>query len=327
MIGLLLAGALLAAPSSSTVDPVIQDPVAQQAPATPEAAVQLEDVVVSGRSLEGLINQFVGEVAEPNRHRGLARWEGQVCVGVANLKGEVARYLADRISTVASDMGLETGGPGCSPNVLVVATADGAALARTLVDYRPRAFRMGGAGMDRGGDALRDFAASDRPVRWWQMSMPVDSATGLRAVRLPGDCTNDCTLAMHAAPQTSVFAASRLNTQIVDAIIRTVVIVDIDEAVGLSVLQLADYIAMVTLAQIDPDADTSGYASILNVFDDPQSSASLTDWDQAYLGGLYGAERTAANWRAGRSEIVDSIRREHGRLREAEPDGGSSADN
>ncbi|HEY0599999.1 hypothetical protein [Brevundimonas sp.] len=292
-------------------------PAPQQAPAA-EEPTRLEDVTVTGRPLDQLIEDFVGEVAEPNRHRGLARWEERVCVGVANLTGETAQYLADRISTVAEDVGLEVGGPGCTPNIMVVATDDGGALARTLVEERGRAFRMGGAGMDRGGDALADFVETDRPVRWWQMSLPVDAETGDRAVRIPGDCRNSCTGAADAAPQIGVFAASRLNTQIVDALIRTIVIVDVGDVAGLSVLQLADYIAMVSLAQIDPDADTSRYASILNVFDDPEGSASVTDWDRAYLAGLYGAERNDANWRANRAEIAGEIRRAHRRARDGE---------
>ncbi|WP_298162927.1 hypothetical protein [Brevundimonas sp.] len=281
--------------------------------------VQLEDVVVSGRSLDRMILDFVGEVAEPNNNRGLARWRESVCVGVINLRGEVAGYIADRVSTVAGDLGLEVGEAGCRPNLLVVATADGSTLAGNLVEDRVRAFRMGGTGMDRGGAALRDFVATDRPVRWWQMSAPVDSETGLLAVRLPGECRDPCASPLDYAPVVNIFAASRLRTQIVDNLIRAVVIVDVDEVSDLSVLQLADYIAMVSLAQIDPDADTSGYASILNVFDDPQGSQSLTDWDLAYLGGLYGAEHNQINRRAGRSQIVDAIRREHRLLREREP--------
>lgn len=319
MIGFLLAGALLAAPLSTPGPVQVQEPAARQDPATPEVAVELEDVVVSGRSLDALIRDFVGEVAEPNGRRGLARWEDRICVGVANLKGETARYLSDRISTVASDIGLEVGGPGCTPNILVVATTDGAELARTLVGDRRRAFRMGGSGMDRGGAALRDFTESDRAIRWWQVAVPVDSETGARAVRLPGECRNGCLHAIDFAPNTMVFAASRLTTQIEDNLFRAIVVVDVDQIGGLSALQLADYIAMVSLAQVDPDADTSGYSSILNVFDDPQGSLSLTDWDQAYLAGLYGAERTAANRAAGRNEIANSIRREHGRLREGDP--------
>lgn len=313
MIEFLLAGALLATPP--------QDP----APAASPGAMQLEDVIVSGRSLDSLIRDFVGEVAEPNRNRGLARWEDRVCVGVANLEGEVAQYLTDRISTVAMDMGLEAGAPGCTPNLLVIATADGGDLARQLTEERRRAFRMGGSGMDRGGAALRDFVETDRPVRWWQMSIPVDSETGDIAVRIPGVCTGDCLDASDYAPQIAVHSASRLTTQIVDNLTRAIVIVDVDQVSGLSVLQLADYIAMVSLAQIDPDADTSAYASILNVFETPEASDSLTDWDMAYLGGLYSAERTQANVRAGRSEIVNSIRRTHSDMRDAEAEG--TADN
>lgn len=324
MIALMMAGVLLAAPMTPPDLPP-QAGSASQDPDPSQPSVQLGDVVVTGRSLDTMIRDFVGNVAEPNRGRGLARWDRRVCVGVANLRGETAEYIADRVSTVAADIGLDVGGPGCTPNILVVATDDGGALARAMVEERRRAFRVGGSGMDRGGAALRDFINTDRPVRWWQMSVPVDSETGDVAVRIPGQCANACTSIYDFAPVIPVFAASRLRTQIVDNLIRAVVIVDVDDVAHLSVLQLADYIAVVSLAQIDPDADTSGYASILNVFDDPDGSPHLTDWDQAYLGGLYGAERNQSNWRAGRNEIVSAIHREHRALRAAQTD--PAADN
>lgn len=318
MIAVWLAGLLFSSPGPSPASDGVQDRVAQEAPASPDVAVELEDVVVTGRSLDTMIRNFVGEVAEPNRGRGLARWDGPVCVGVSNLQADAAQYLADRISTVADDLGLEPGAPGCTPNIVVIATEDAEALARTLVSERRRAFRMGGAGMDRGGDALEDFVETDRPVRWWQMAMPVDSETGARATRLAGDCNGpECAGGVIGfAPRTNVFAASRLRTQFVDNLMRAVVIVDVDQVQDLSILQLADYIAMVSLAQINPDADTSGYASILNVFDDPDGSASLTSWDEAFLGGLYSAERNAAAQIARRGEIVDAIHSEHRRLRD-----------
>lgn len=321
MIGILAATALFVSASADPMSGPQAAPIApQELPAT-----QLEDVTVTGRTLDQLIHKFVNEVAEPNRHRGLARWSRGVCVGVANLRPETAQYIADRVSTVAQDMGLNPGNPGCRANLLIVATTDGGDLARALVEESRRAFRMGGAGMDRGASALRDFQEADRPVRWWQVSMPVDSQTGQRATRLPGDCDAACAQGdgsvLGYAPMIKVFAASRLNTQIVDDIFRTVVIVDVDEVSGLTIQQLADYLAMVSLAQINPDADTNAYASILNVFDDPDASASLTDWDQAYLAGLYAAERDAVNRSAGRTEIADSIRDAHHRLRNSDPDG------
>lgn len=317
MIELLMAGVLLTTAAPPPPDRELQVAPPPQDPAGRAPAVELEDVVVTGRSLDTVINNFVRNVAEPNRGRGLARWDRSVCVGVANLTGETAEYIADRVSTVAADIGLEVGRPGCSPNILVVATGDGGALAHDLVEERGRAFRMGGSGMDRGGAALRDFVATDRPVRWWQMSVPVDSQSGNIAGRIPGECSGSCSEVWDYAPQITVFAASRMRTQIVDDIVRAVVIVDVDDVAQVSVLQLADYIAFVSLAQIDPDADTSGYASILNVFDDPDGSPYLTDWDRAYLGGLYAAQRNRTSMRAGRTEITSAIHREHRALRAA----------
>lgn len=318
----LLMAAVLASPSAPHPTPdldVASRQVQTQAQARTQtepgdSPVQLEDIEVRGRQLQDLVRDFVNEVAEPNAYRGLARWDSQICVGVANLKGEAAQYLADRISTIAEDLDLRPGAPGCTPNLLIVATSDGNGMAETLVGERRRAFRMGGAGMDRGGAALQDFVETDRAVRWWQMSLPVDSNTGAPAVRISGECRNDCESVNDIAPQIKLDSASRLRTQIVDRIIRTIVIVDVDQVSQLSINQLADYIAMVSLAQINPDSDTSGYASILNVFSQPDYTDRLTDWDQAYLGGLYNAERNRLNRRANRSEISDSIMRAHAQV-------------
>ncbi|HYD27492.1 hypothetical protein [Brevundimonas sp.] len=300
MVAFALAIALAAAPMQEPP----QEQAAQQAPQA------LEDVVITGRPLDDMIRRFVDEIAAPNRGRGIARWRDRICIGVANLRTEPAQYIVDRVSTVAGDIGLTPGQPGCAPNVIIIASDQPAALAEALVAQRRRAFRMGGSGMDRGNGALRAFVASEAPVRWWQVSMPVDARTGQRATRLPGECTGSCAGPMSYAPVISA-TASRISTPMVDDIFRTIVILDMIQADRISARQLADYVSMVVLAQIDPEADTSGYASILNVFDDPAAAAGLTDWDQAYLAGLYDAERTRKNLTSGRAEIARSIYRAH----------------
>ena len=318
MIALTLA-ALLAASDPQVPMPAEMAPQAAQA-APQSAPSDLDDITVVGRPLETMIRDFVNEVAAPNRNRGIARWHSKICVGVANLSAEPRQYILDRVSTVAEDVGLDAGAPGCTPNVVIIATDQPDALAENLVRDRRAAFRMGGAGMDRGGDALEDFVASDAPVRWWQVSMPVDSFTGQRAVRIPGECARECIEPLDAAPVLTSTTSTRLGNQIVDNIFRTVVILDIDQVSKVSAQQLADYLALVILAQIDPKADTSSYASILNVFEDPDSTPSLTNWDSTYLAGLYNAERTRANLRSGRGEIADSIQRAHARIQRTEQD-------
>lgn len=320
MVVLALSALLAVAPMQ---DPPQAAPAAQEPPAATAAdpsPVDLGEIEVTGRPLDAIIRSFVDEVAAPNRRRGIARWDDRICIGVANLRAEPAQYIVDRVSTVAEDLGVIPGEPGCQPNVIIIASDDPDGLARQLTEERDRAFRMGGSGMDRGGAALEAFVTSDAPVRWWQVSMPANSETGQRATRIPGECRDPCQSPQDYAPVTSTFAASRLSTQIVDYIFRTVVILDIDQISGVSGQQLADYVAMVTLAQIDPEADTSRYASILNVFEAPDTATGLTEWDQAYLRGLYDAERTRKNLHAGTTEIADSIHRAHQQARAAEDD-------
>lgn len=289
MLDWLMAGAV----SVAILQPQSTPPASQTPPQDPAAQspAALEDVVVEGRRLDEIVRDFVSEVAAPAPRRGLARWQGGICVGVVNLSNEAAQYIADRISQVGADLGLVPGDPGCRPNIAVVFTADGAELASSLVDRNRRAFRMGGS-VNRDITALRAFETSAAPVRWWHVSIPVDSETGDRAIRLPGDV--DPATGRPSAPVISVFAASRLNSQIRDDMNKVMIIVDVDDMAATNLNQLADYLTFIALAQVDPDARTAGYDTILNVFNAPQSVDGLTDWDMSYLTSLYRVQNAPA---------------------------------
>ena len=291
--------------------------------------VDLGEITVEGRRLEDMTRSFVQEVAAPSRNRGLARWRNGLCVGVANLQNETAQYIVDRVSTVAEDLGLIVGEPGCTPTALIVAVSNANAFTSDFVSRRPRLFRVGGSGMDRGAAALEQFKHNNLPVRWWVVSAPTDNNTGQIAVRMFGhqnitptskDPTGDDP--ENFAPQIDLRGASRLSTQIVDDTKRVFVIVDVDRIGDVTTEQLADYIAFITLAQIDPTADTSGYLSVLNLFREPGQVAGLTQWDRAYLGGLYDTLRTRKDLRAGASEIIASIMDARREMREAEDAAG-----
>jgi hypothetical protein len=274
---------------------MVQDPpVAQQAPPPAEPGeIAIEGIVVDGRPLDEAVRDYVSAVAAPAPGRGLAQWRSRICLGVANLPAQHAQAMIDRVSDIATELGVPTGEPGCEANALVIFTDDGSGLARTLIEEDRRTFRMGAGGFELGSSALERFRDSAAPVRWWQVSVPVNSETGERAVRLPGD--TDPSTGEPSAPQISVFAASRLNTQIRDDLNRTIVIVDVDNITGVSFEQLSDYVAMVTLAQVDPQGSTAGFTSILGVFEDPAVTAGLSDWDWAYLRALYSSRSMRRN--------------------------------
>src|SRR5690606_37081377 len=81
--------------------------------------------------------------------------------------------------------------------------------------------------------------------------------------------------------------ASRLKSPISDALWGSLIIVDARKLGNVQWPQLADYLTMVSLAQIDPDARPSAYDSILNLFSADNPPPGMTDMDRIYLRALY----------------------------------------
>lgn len=286
----------------------------QDLQAAPAPVYRVEDVVVEGRRLDEAADLYVDEVVAPARGRGPARWDEGVCVGVANFSGEIAQYLADRVTDLARELGLRGHEPPCNPSILIIGAADGAGFARELIERRPRLFIVGGAGMDRGRAGLEAFRTGERPVRWWHVSIPVDDETGAIAVRLPGDYGMSFTGASamrsmeeNFAPQTRRTFGSRLREPLRDVMKRSFVIIDADMLDGVTLQQLGDYVAFVSLAQVDPEADLSRFDSVLNLFSSRGAATGLSDWDRAYLDGLYSLQQGHVGESAQASALSRSI--------------------
>ncbi|RZJ29535.1 MAG: hypothetical protein EON85_06755 [Brevundimonas sp.] len=281
---------------------------APQTPAQTPDTSRLEDVVVQGERLADRVETFVDDINAPPVHRGPARWRREVCVGVANLRPDAAQIVVDRVSAVAVRAGLEAGEPGCSPNVLIVAAEDGDAMARGLVERSPIAFRPVYSGGARSSEQLEAFLTAPAPVRWWHVSVPVGRETGEIAVRIPG----------YGAPKIRG-VNSRIQTATRNDLLRAFIIVDLDEAAGASFQQLGDYIGMVAMAQIDADAETGAYDTVLNLFEPGHVVDGVTDWDMSYLSALYGAElnRRLASDQAG--EIASTMFRDQRRQQNETP--------
>ncbi len=276
MFGAAVLSALALAAAPDPYGP--QDQVAPRAAQTPDSPTELGEVVVQG-TLEERVQAFVREVGAPPKGRFLARWYDPICVGVVNLERTAAQAIIDRVSTVAADLDLKVRQPGCNPNVVVIFAADARTLAAEMVARDRDVFIHPQLGsFNRGERALDTFTSSDAPVRWWHMSMPVDAHTGFRSVRLGND------LSPHTGSSTS---SGRLDTSVIDVVYKGIVIVDVDRLGDTRFDQLADYIAMVALAQIDPEAEITGHHTVLNVFRQPTVAAGLTDWDRSYLDALY----------------------------------------
>jgi hypothetical protein len=79
------------------------------------------------------------------------------------------------------------------------------------------------------------------------------------------------------------------------------VLVDANKAAGVTLRQLADYIALVSYSKVDLEADFGQANSILRLFavDDPHvRPGTLTTWDLAFLRGLYRQSYEAVHQRS-----------------------------
>jgi hypothetical protein len=290
----------------------------------PDAATTpIDEITVTGYRPEqqrDYLNKFVLEIGDPvsSRH-GFARWQQRLCVAVFNLPHEpAAQYLADRISLIAQDLGLTTGEPGCSPNLYIVFAPDARELASAWVDSAPAMFRPfgGEGGTTQGRAALQRFRTSEAAVRWWQVTMVVDEL-GNPAIMLP---QNTAFVGSEVGGSTGAPTirgiASKLRRPTSDVLWGSLVIVDGRKVAGLQWPQLAAYLAMVSLAQIEPDSPPAGYDSILNLFTADTPPPDLTAMDEAYLRALYQLDLTAMP-QAQRGSLVNTMLREQADLHPA----------
>lgn len=297
----------------ATLDAAAQDALVQS------AAVQepQEEVIVRGQrmseiefDLDMYIQDFLTEVVALPPGAGYARWRDRVCVGVHNLEVTASQYLVDRISRLARDVGLDFGEPGCQPDVIIIFTVDADDVATALVEEQHFLFRPGGPAccMQLGLDALDEFKVSDQPVRWWHVSMPVDARMGQRAIVMPQDGNG-------SYPVISVAGPSRIHSGVVDKLWRVVIVVDANQLTGTTWQEIGDYLAVVSLAQINPQTDPSEYDSILNLFSNPGAYSGLTDWDRTYIRALYGIDMERLRGLQ-KNELIDHMAKQERRLSE-----------
>jgi hypothetical protein len=265
--------------------------LAMASSAAAQPTTESDELVVTGERLHDMVRDFVGEVAvAPSGERQMARWDRKICPLLAGLPERQMQYMADRIAQRAHQIGLQAEGPGCRANILIFVTPDASRLAAGIVDeYRMLVAYYSESGISTLGRApLEDFTNTSAPVRWWHVNQTV-SADGQEM----GAENGGSQVMQTGQPPSRLRRATRQD------FLRVLIIVDARQAAGLQLQALSDYVAMVSLAQLDPAGETTGIPSILNLFSERDAGhaapAAMTQWDEEYLQGLYGARRTAPN--------------------------------
>ncbi|HEY6815520.1 MAG TPA: hypothetical protein VI168_08280 [Croceibacterium sp.] len=208
------------------------------------------------------------------RRRPLARIEDRLCPGVFGLKRSGAELLIDRIRWNAERLDMWMADDAdCTPNLIVGFVADGQAAITQLERDQPWLFSSLSL------PERRALLAEEGPVRVWTTAetrtrdgMLIEQADGL----------TDPPVVQMAMAHSKIYLSTRQD------IIHVVVLFDLDEVRGKSIIQLADYATMRGFARTRPADGDAALDTILALFDrDHEPPTGLTDFDQAYLRNLY----------------------------------------
>jgi hypothetical protein len=296
--------------------------VTEQRPAPGELASSAsgafqDEVVVGARRVElaPRVRAFVNAVLVPEQGEGVARWDAPVCPEVTGLRREDGEFILERISEVARGAQAPLAGEHCQPNLFIFVTLDPKQLL-TAMDRQHRAVAFGHATPVE----INEFIATPRVARVWYNS----------AIETP-----DSISPTYGAPQSALIAqpsgtlqpgggeggglpsnlatdwerASHVTRSAQRAFTYVYVIVDEGHLQGVTLGQLADYLAMVGLIQIKPGAQLSDAPTILRLFDGAPQAAlpRMSDWDQALVKSLYATEQAVT---VQKSEIALGVLRQ-----------------
>lgn len=265
-----LAALLVRTLSVAMVVAIIPSPASAQNAAPSRSR---EEVVVNGRTLpeEAQVRALARAISpRTGWDEPLARFDDPVCFGTGGLARPLLEAIGARLAEDAAEARVPLAGNGCEVNVLLLFVEDGPAELRRLLKRRPGLF-----GALRPGD-VRAIIDEPGPVHVVTTS-EIRSSDGDRLVSSPGD-----------VPTLKVSIASRIVLPIRRDLMSSLVLIDRRAAEGLSVQQIADYVAMRALAMIRPRG-ASGGSTILTLFDSSGAVAplGLTPFDRGYLKALY----------------------------------------
>lgn len=259
-------------------------------PATADAAPALPKVTIEGTREKELLRKaekFVHQTVVITDWDGpLLRWGAPICPLAAGLPKSTGEYILERISQAARDAVAPLDGRVCIPNLYVIATDDPELLLSKWWARNPLLFHT-----QHGLPPIKRFIHSRLPIRIWYNTRigcaQGESLTPTRSAAAMGSIgTMSVPGAMGAGPPLCMGAGSRIPA-VVDSISSAIVVIDLRQMKNITLEQMADYVALISLAQVHLQADHGSEPSILQLFGHTRPPQGMTTWDRGLLYALY----------------------------------------
>ncbi len=206
-----------------------------------------------------------------------ARWKQPVCPHVYGLKLLPAWFVEHRIREVAEMIGapLDREDP-CIPNIGIILSTDPQASLMSIADAAPL--------LIQGGNQKLEVKY---PVQAWYASF-LDNSDGRKLIDIPWEMVQP---PLDGPPRIGGVSSNRLYTNVVPEMAAATVLVDSKAVVGMTLGELADYLAFMTLAQAGQHGECMPAPSIANLLLEKcpagDKTHSLSHVDMAMLAALY----------------------------------------
>jgi hypothetical protein len=271
-------------------------PAFGQAPAGGPAEPEI--VVVGERGRERQLGAFVEALAIPSRNHQLGRADDGICpLSLGLAPRDNARFIT-RLRRVAEAAGVRRAALDCRPNLVLFVVPDKRA---AIAHWRTKRADFFDGLAQRDIDRLANDAG---PVAAWQIVH--QKGVGRRAIAQNVDGIAEHYIVNHANP-------GRIGSNVQLEFFAAFIVIEAAALTEATLVQVADYAAMRTLARTDPQgADAQKLPTILSLFEAgraQEAPPSVTQWDLAFLKALYGTS-TAYSARDQQKAMTRALRRD-----------------
>jgi hypothetical protein len=254
-------------------------------------ADSLDQITVQAQreTLRKQVDQFFhSAILKSPFDESLLRWEDAVCPTVEGMIRPAGEFVLRRLSELALESGVPLAKENCKhPNLFIVVAQNPETFLKLLWRGHPTMYNTA-----RGIAPVRRFIEKSRPIRVWY-----NVGSGALSDEISGLLTASVDAGLGAGDypivrEPSSGASFRLIFPTVRKIGTALVVIDPAQVGQLDIGQFSDYIAMVSFAEVNQDADLGANSTILNLFATSNAAAPLemTRWDKALLRALYTSE-------------------------------------
>lgn len=267
---------------SMRVAPGVRHPASRQS-AAPLGQVTIQ--ALRGRNkLKSIVDHFVFSTLVWFGHDEYPRWNAPVCPLVAGLTREQGDFILARITQEARAAHVPLAGKDCHANLFVMVTSQPHLLLklwwakdRTMYDTR------------NGIAPVQQFIASKRPIHVWY-----NAGLGCGGAPLSPSAPENALAAAGVLVEGGggVVCSRGVDTLLRDVTVlgfsSVIVVVDTKQLCHVTFGQLAAYVALVGLAQVNTAVHDGATPTILQLFQGAgHPPQDLTAWDRALLYALY----------------------------------------